>query len=153
MTEENWRDPQCLAVGFLVNGDARHNAGDDNLLVLMNAADRPVDFALSAADNAAPWRVAVDTARPNLAAEVDRVEAGAAFALRERSLAVLIRAAATPSRHRIAALRDGAIDRLADFSGIESGYHDIAGAWHETSKERRKASSAPWASIRWRSMP
>jgi glycogen operon protein len=86
MAEPDWRDPAAKALVTLLAAP-----GEPPVLLLFNAADRPVDFVLPALPGAPRWRILVDTAqstgRPDV--DKDRLPADAALALIARAAMVL----------------------------------------------------------------
>ena len=68
--EREWRGPETRALGIWLNGqggDGRdptvHPERDDSLLLLLNAGEEPVEFALPQHDPSG-WHFVLDTARP-----------------------------------------------------------------------------------------
>ena len=66
MSEADWQSPEARALGMLINGDATDETDDkgepikgDTMLLLVNAGDTAVDFALP---TGGPWRTLIDTA-------------------------------------------------------------------------------------------
>ncbi|HLZ44963.1 MAG TPA: glycogen debranching protein GlgX [Gemmatimonadales bacterium] len=67
MTEDDWKKAQTCSLGMLINGEATDETDDkgepikgDTMLLLVNAGDAAVDFALPATGG---WRALIDTAR------------------------------------------------------------------------------------------
>ena len=99
---EDWRDPANRCFGLLLDGTAGPDLGadgepqaDDLLLLLANAGEGPVAFALPAAGGARSWETLLDTAAepPSPA----RHPAGRPLTLPGRSLKLLRGLAAAPA--------------------------------------------------------
>jgi glycogen operon protein len=108
MTDEEWEQPWIRTLGMQLAGgvlDVVDERGepvvDDTLLLLLNAHDETVPFTLplvparrssngdSEVDIDTGWRTLIDTADPALNADAPAHEAGSAYELRGRSLALL----------------------------------------------------------------
>ncbi len=94
MHAEAWRDPENRTLGLMLCGAAGEYRGprgeplvDGTLLLLMNAAPEPVTFQLPRFVPAG-WLRLLDTAEPHLEPEGPPLEAGAAWTLAGRSLAL-----------------------------------------------------------------
>jgi isoamylase len=95
--DEDWHDPEARTLGFLLGGDAGElfftpggrRALDRGFIVLMNSFHEPIEFVLPPETMGRNWRLLIDTARPD--AEGGMFEAGAAFPLEARTVAVLMR--------------------------------------------------------------
>jgi glycogen operon protein len=68
MTEQDWHDPERRALGMLIDGDAADEEDDrgrpitgDTMLLLLNAGDAPVRFALPLPNGRGIWVELVDT--------------------------------------------------------------------------------------------
>jgi isoamylase len=96
-TDEDWQFPEARSLGFLLGGDAGElffsRGGrqelDDGYIVMMNAFHEPISFVLPPEIMGRRWSVVFDTAR--LETEGETFDAGAAYPLEARTLAVLIR--------------------------------------------------------------
>jgi isoamylase len=93
MSEEQWRQPSARALGMYLAGDAIDDLDtrgrrlrDDDFLVLFNAGDQPLEFALPQYHRPACWQLVLDTERPE--AQTQAVSQ-AGYPLAARSLAVL----------------------------------------------------------------
>ena len=91
--EREWRSPQTRALGIWLNGqgvDTRDPAGhperDDTLLLLLNASEGAIDFALPRHDPSG-WRFVLDSARPDEAA--DTPWTGPTYPLAARAVTIL----------------------------------------------------------------
>jgi isoamylase len=94
MSEEEWSHSFARCLGMLLNGQDMDEWGergdhirDDMLLVLLNAHWETIPFTLPDPPDGAAWEVLVDTAQPE---KRPPLPAGAPYALRARSLALLI---------------------------------------------------------------
>ena len=86
MTSADWQTGYAKALGVYLNGDAitepdprGRPVTDDSFLLLFNAGEEPIAFAIPGADYAGAWEVAVDTANPDVSGRPgvkpdDRVE-------------------------------------------------------------------------------
>ena len=96
MGEQDWKEGGWMrTIGMFLYGEApeiRDAAGvrvtDDDFLVLLNSHHEPVKFHLPADLAGEKWRIAFDTARPELTENSEELKNGA-LALSGRSLAVL----------------------------------------------------------------
>jgi isoamylase len=73
MTEENWRDPNAVALGMLINGNATDEVDDrgypvhdDTLLLVLSNSDADVAFRLPELSARGIWAELVNTARQEL---------------------------------------------------------------------------------------
>ncbi len=88
---ERWNDPEARSVAMFLAGrgiddvdETGRSLVDDNLLLILNGADSPVDFALPACESVGePWELLIDTANDH--AE-ERAKPPAATTLAPRSL-------------------------------------------------------------------
>ncbi|HYC56669.1 MAG TPA: glycogen debranching protein GlgX [Candidatus Binatia bacterium] len=100
MREEDWEDGGWMrTLGMLLLGDApeiRDSQGqrvaDDDFFVLLNAYHEPVKFRVPEQLRDRPWRVAFDTARPELVPDKERLRKSGLARLEGRSMMVLRRA-------------------------------------------------------------
>ncbi len=97
MTEEDWDNHFGRAVTLFVNGEAISERGshgerhvDDSFLLLFNAHDDPLDFAIPPQDYGEKWELVVATATGS-GREATTVPAGGNLTVPERSLVVLDR--------------------------------------------------------------
>jgi isoamylase len=88
-------------LGMLLKGDAPEikdgkgrRATDDNFMLLLNTHSEPVEFKLPPDIGVTEWKLAVDTARPELSLEEEIVQN--AFKLQPRSFVVLVHPAPRP---------------------------------------------------------
>lgn len=68
MTQDDWQDESLRCLGILLGN--RHNTSH-RLLLLLNAGDETIGFALPAAPQGAPWKCRFDTAQDGLEAPDD----------------------------------------------------------------------------------
>jgi isoamylase len=94
MAPADWDSGFGQAIAVFLNGSGIHSPDlhgkpvvDDNFLLLFNAANEPVDFALPDDEYAASWEVVVDT--DVAAGHPDSLAAGATLTLEGRSTKVL----------------------------------------------------------------
>jgi len=95
MSDEDWSQAYAKAIGVFLNGEeiaepdehGRRVVGD-SLLLLLNAADHPVDFTLPSAEIGEAWRQVISTAEPD-ASERDTLKAGDRLPVEARALVVL----------------------------------------------------------------
>jgi isoamylase len=73
MTEQDWSDPNAVALGMLINGNATdelnergHPVHDDTLLLLMSNSDKNIAFILPELEHRGLWSELVNTARKEL---------------------------------------------------------------------------------------
>ena len=106
MTDAEWRAADLRCLGMLLPGDAADEMDDrglpvtgDTLLILLNAQEIPVPFALPAVSAVAQWTCLVDTFERER--EHATVAAGGIYSLASRSLALLL---ALPAGARATAL-------------------------------------------------
>jgi len=98
MNEGDWHDSGRRVLGAMLGGDTGdrfislrgYPEFDDTFLLLMNAHDHEVQFVLPTVPSFAGWRLLVDTAEPNPVPAETHFQREAAFALRGRTLALLI---------------------------------------------------------------
>lgn len=97
MSEDEWRDPSVSCLGMLLAGqgldetDERgRKIGDENFLVLLNAHHEDVAFTLPVFHPEARWSGWMDTSREGGLCLVETYDAGTAYPLQARSLAVLM---------------------------------------------------------------
>jgi glycogen operon protein len=88
MTQDELEAWELRTFGALV-GRRTEGGGDERLLVLFNAQDAEVAFALPPLDGAAAWQTLVDTSLEEEDAVEEHAPPGAVFPLAGRSLAVL----------------------------------------------------------------
>jgi isoamylase len=101
MDEPDWETPFVRALGMLLAGDALmewnddgERVFDDTFLLLFNADENAVPFALPQTPTPARWQVALDTARPHAGQDEERgFDSGAVVDLAGRSMMVLRRVA------------------------------------------------------------
>jgi glycogen operon protein len=94
---EHWHDPTKRSLGMMLNGRAgRHvdadgaPANDAVLLLLVNAAPEPVEFALPVVPGGSGWRCLVDTVNPPAGDRAEPSPMGGTQPLPERSLLLLV---------------------------------------------------------------
>jgi isoamylase len=97
MGEEEWRDPSVRCLGMFLSGqgldetdDRGRKLSDENLLVLFNAHHEDVAFTLPAFHPGARWSAWMDTSRECGLRATGTYDAGAAYPLQARSLAMLM---------------------------------------------------------------
>jgi len=97
MSEDDWRDPGVRCLGMFLSGqgldetDERgRKLSDETFLVLLNAYHEDVPFTLPEFHSGARWSAWMDTSRENGLRPADTHDAGAAYPLQARSLAVLM---------------------------------------------------------------
>jgi glycogen operon protein len=100
MTEESWSESHALSLVAFLNGSAistRDRRGepivDDSFLLLFNAHDADVEFAVLDADWGSAWIVEIDTAQPTRHEKDERLAAGSTLGVTGRSVVVLRRVA------------------------------------------------------------
>ena len=93
MNAEQWHHAHARALGMYLAGDAIEDLDtygrrlwDDDFLVLLNAGERALDFALPRYRKHAKWRPVLDTAHPR---ERARLASQTSYHLEARSMAVL----------------------------------------------------------------
>ena len=94
MTDAMWNSPDVRCLGVRLNGDAIDEVNErgeritgETLVLLLNAAESPISFALPAARREERWEMLIDTADPWLPSR--RLTAGERYLLQARSMAVL----------------------------------------------------------------
>jgi glycogen operon protein len=98
MTGSEWHRADRRTLGCLLGGDTGdlfislrgYPELDDSFLLLLNAHDSVVDFAIPAAGNLNRWKLVIDTAWPDPLDERTLVNAGSSFSLRARTMVVFI---------------------------------------------------------------
>jgi glycogen operon protein len=98
MTDEQWQAPGVRTLGVQWAGDAIEERGprgeriaDDTLLIILNADDGPVAFALPNHDVARRWEVIFDTIHPTFTAAHGEFDGGSVYRVAERSVVCLRR--------------------------------------------------------------
>jgi glycogen operon protein len=98
MTHADWNMPYARSIGFILGGEAcalDNMTGeydmDDTFLVMLNAYHETVPYILPPAALGRSWEVVVDTAKPKRVRPAEVWEAGSAFPLQPRAVAVLRR--------------------------------------------------------------
>ena len=99
MTDEDWAAGFAKSLTVFLNGGAITEPGprgepitDDSFLLLINAAERDLEFTIPAAGYGEQWLVALDTADPQPPAEPGAVKPGDTVTLTGRSVRLLHRA-------------------------------------------------------------
>ena len=94
MTDAVWSSPDVRRLGVRMNGDAIYEVNErgerivgDTLVLLFNADNGPIAFALPTATPDERWETLIDTADPWLLSR--RLRAGDRYQLQGRSMAVL----------------------------------------------------------------
>jgi isoamylase len=94
MTSQKWRAPDLRTLGMLLPGEESDEMDErgqtvpgDTLLILLNAGDAPVAFALPALEGVAGWECLIDTYESGREHGMTLPEAG--YPLASRSLALL----------------------------------------------------------------
>ncbi|MFY9908580.1 MAG: glycogen debranching protein GlgX [Candidatus Sulfotelmatobacter sp.] len=97
MSEEQWRDASTRCLGMFLAGqgldetDVRgRKLADENFLILLNAHYEDVPFALPAFHPGTRWVAWMDTSQENGLRNADTHDAGTAYPLQARSMAVLL---------------------------------------------------------------
>jgi glycogen operon protein len=91
MTDGEWHTPWYRCFGLHLGGDIEEldadgeRLRDDPMLIILNASERPVDFALP--DRS--WSVVVDTSRPDVPEDAETYAGGETYPVAARSLALL----------------------------------------------------------------
>ncbi|HEU4577277.1 MAG TPA: hypothetical protein VFS67_03410 [Polyangiaceae bacterium] len=100
MDERDWFTHYVRSLGMVLNGEVMHEWSesgelvfDDPLLLLINAHWEGLSFALPPLRRQTPWRVLIDTARPQ---QPEQEHAGEQYALAARSLVLLCQPEAPP---------------------------------------------------------
>ena len=98
MTDEEWSRDFARSLGVYIAGEALPDTDergrpfrDDNFLLLFNAHHEAMQFTLPGCRGAARWRALLDTAVADGLSPDGTYEAGAAYSLRERAFALLVR--------------------------------------------------------------
>ncbi len=99
MTAADWADGTRRSLGFLLRGEAGEYhltatgepQPDDSFLVILNAADTPVDWRLPAVEVGRCWQRLIDTDSDDPFAGDGVLAEGATYPVRPRSLVLLIR--------------------------------------------------------------
>jgi glycogen operon protein len=106
MTDNEWHTTYNRCLGVYMAGtviervDKRGRAvRDNNFLTLFNAHHEKIDFLLPEFHAGGAWQVVLDTANAKHPFEQKRYEAGAAYPLEGRSMALLISTAPYPALH------------------------------------------------------
>jgi isoamylase len=98
MSDEEWRAGSVHTVGLRLAGDAIGEQGergepivDDTLLLILNAADEPIEFALPNHEGR-PWQLVFDTTSETMPAVAERRElhGGSALSVAARSTVLLL---------------------------------------------------------------
>jgi isoamylase len=99
MTEADWEAGFAKSLTVLLNGDAINEPGpraepilDDSFLLLFNAAEHEMEFAIPPPGFGEQWMTVLDTADPWPALDSDAVKPGDTVLLADRALRVLRRA-------------------------------------------------------------
>jgi glycogen operon protein len=103
MTPHDWQVPYARSLGYLLNGevtlhdgaDGRAQGRDDSFIVLMNAYHDTIPYTLPPTNLGLLWEIVIDTALPGGIGHGQIVEAGEAYPLKGRSMAVLKRKSAS----------------------------------------------------------
>ena len=97
MTEQDWDAGYAKTVAVFLNGEAisypdrrGQRVVDDSFLLLFNAAEEAIDFALPSDDYAERWEVVADTASP-LTVERPSLKSADTVSVDGRSIMVLRR--------------------------------------------------------------
>ena len=96
MTETDWNAPdgRCLGIRYgAIAEDSLEGNDENSFLLLLNAADAPLEFSLPDPKPGAPWRCVIDTALMDELLDAPPVE-GSKFALKARSLVLFASAKA-----------------------------------------------------------
>jgi isoamylase len=103
MTHADWNRPDARTLGMMLGGDALKTLGPrgeriigDTLLILINAAHRPVSFVLPAMEWGERWDVLIDTRTADPVEAQVPSEAGGTYELIDRSVVVMRLAAVDP---------------------------------------------------------
>jgi glycogen operon protein len=96
MDDNAWHDRQARTIGMVLIGETidetdryGRRLGDDNFLLLLNAAADDVAFVLPSLATSGPWECVLDTAQDGGLRPEGRYQAGEPYPLTERSLALL----------------------------------------------------------------
>ncbi len=97
MTDEEWKQDSARCLGMFLGGDApgeiderAQPVKDESFLVLMNAHHETIPFVLPALSQGEVWLALVDTSCEPNGSPGCRYDAGGAYSLEARSLAVLV---------------------------------------------------------------
>ena len=106
MTDSEWHTTYNRCLGVYMAGTVIERVDkrgrpvrDNNFLTLFNAHHEKIDFLLPEFHEGGAWQVVLDTANAKHPFEQKRYEAGAAYPLEGRSMALLIATAAHPALH------------------------------------------------------
>jgi glycogen operon protein len=98
MTDEQWHAPGVRTLGVQLAGDAIDERGprgeriiDDTLLIIFNADERPVAFALPNHEVAKRWEVVFDTVHQTFSGAHGEHDGGSVYRVNERSVVCLRR--------------------------------------------------------------
>jgi glycogen operon protein len=96
MTEADWQDPEVRCLGVYESGDAADVTDEaglpiigDSLLILLNAANRAVDFLLPRPPLDRPWTLVLDTNQPAEPEDPPEYRGGTRYRLAPRAIAIL----------------------------------------------------------------
>lgn len=96
MTDSNWNDAELKTIGILLHGaandekDAKGNLiKDDNLLMVLNALDKPVLFTMPKEFDDHHWKVVLDTRYPT-GRPVEQITAENKYTVEGRSLCLFL---------------------------------------------------------------
>jgi isoamylase len=99
MTEQDWATGFAKSLAVFLNGDAISEPGvrgepivDDTFLLLINAAEHGVEFAIPDAQYGERWVTEIDTADPRSEPDADAAKPGDCMVLPDRSVRILRRA-------------------------------------------------------------
>jgi glycogen operon protein len=102
MSEEDWETGHAKSIAIFLNGKGIHEVDgrgepvvDDSFLLLINASDEDIDFALPDQTFGEAWQVVVDTTLSLVALDGDddrSVKAGGTAPVEARSMMLLKRA-------------------------------------------------------------
>jgi isoamylase len=98
MVDEDWHEANARAVGLKLSGVAGlthrtamgERLADKDFLLLFNASDAPVSFALMAADRGQDWRLIIDTSLPVAAEEQSMAKEGHVHTVPDRTVYVFM---------------------------------------------------------------
>jgi glycogen operon protein len=99
MTDEDWEAGFAKSLTVFLNGDAitepdprGERVADDSFVLLFNASELDLDFAIPPSRYGAAWSRVLDTADPLGAGEVAAAKPGDTLSVTSRSIQVLRRA-------------------------------------------------------------